>query len=156
MTKHRMSSVWEISWKWQSMHGMAKYHYQIKSLDSERVHHIIWALWYRWHSLTACNTCKIQNGWRGLEKCLPLGFWALPATFAKYFFWSEHSFYEKSRRRKKTGGEKREDNVVYSGHLHHCQSTARTPTDWNANRLWQKIRTWSLDPPPFLKVCYYF
>ena len=28
---------------------------------------------------------------------------------------------------------KKENNVVYSGHLCHCQSTTRMPTDWNAN-----------------------
>ena len=45
------------------------------------------------HSLTACNASpseksKIatrgpQNGRQGLKSCLPLGFWALPSTFAK-------------------------------------------------------------------------
>ena len=30
----------------------------------------------RGYLLTACNACKIQNGRRGLERGLPLGFWA--------------------------------------------------------------------------------
>ena len=38
---------------------------------------------------------------------------------------------EEKKEKKK---EKRENNDVYSGHLRHCQSTARTPTDWNADR----------------------
>ena len=41
----------------------------------------------RGHSLTACNAAPRaswpQNGRRGLERCLPLGFGALPPTFAK-------------------------------------------------------------------------
>ena len=36
---------------------------------------------------------------------------------------------------------KRENNHVNSGHKHHCQSTARTPTDWNAARSCQKPKT---------------
>ena len=33
-----------------------------------------------------------QNVQQGLERGVPLGFWA---TFTKFVFWSEHSFYEK-------------------------------------------------------------
>ena len=36
-----------------------------------------------------------QNGRWGLEKGPILIYWALWSTFAKYVFWSEHSFYEK-------------------------------------------------------------
>ena len=39
------------------------------------------------------------------------------------------------------GGEKKkqreETKVVFSGHKRRCQSTAQTPTDWNADRLCQ-------------------
>ena len=34
---------------------------------------------------------------------------------------------------KKNGGEKEENNDVYSGHLRCGQSTVKTPTDWNAD-----------------------
>ena len=69
------------------------------------------ALAHRMQCHTACNAAPPakykmaarvpQNGRRGLEKCLPLGFWAFEATFAKQVFWSEHSFYEKRSRRRK-------------------------------------------------------
>ena len=45
------------------------------------------ALAHRLQRRTACNTAPRasgpQNGRRGLERCLPLGFGALPSTFAK-------------------------------------------------------------------------
>ena len=45
------------------------------------------ALAYRLQRRTACNAAPRasgpQNGRRGLERCLPLGFGALPSTFAK-------------------------------------------------------------------------
>ena len=42
-----------------------------------------------------------QNWWRGLERCLSFG--ALLSTFAKCFFWSVHSVYEKRLRQRKIG-----------------------------------------------------
>ena len=47
--------------------------------------------------LQHCTACKIQNGWLGLEKDLPLvlGCSCLLSTFAKYVFWSNSSLYEK-------------------------------------------------------------
>ena len=45
------------------------------------------ALAHRLQRRTACNAALRasgpQNGRRGLERCLPLGFGALPSTFAK-------------------------------------------------------------------------
>ena len=51
------------------------------------------ALAHRLQRHTACNAALPeksktaargpQNGWRGLVRCLPLGFWVLPSTFAK-------------------------------------------------------------------------
>ena len=45
------------------------------------------ALAHRLQRRTACNAAPRasgpQNGRRGLERCLPLGFGALPSTFAK-------------------------------------------------------------------------
>ena len=45
------------------------------------------ALAHRLQRRTACNAAPRasgpQNGQRGLERCLPLGFGALPSTFAK-------------------------------------------------------------------------
>ena len=45
------------------------------------------ALAHRLQRRTACNAAPHasgpQNGRRGLERCLPLGFGALPSTFAK-------------------------------------------------------------------------
>ena len=40
---------------------------------------------------------KRMAGRQGLERGPILGYWALPSTFAKQVFWSEHSFYEKHR-----------------------------------------------------------
>ena len=69
---------------------------------------------------------------KGLERCLPSG-------FGHYYQFSLNKFFDSSTPSKKKvdDGEekekKKENNVVYSGHLCHCQSTTRMPTDWNAN-----------------------
>ena len=48
-----------------------------------------------------CDSCESQNGQRGLEKGLPLGFWALPSTFAKQVFDPSISSRRKGRDREK-------------------------------------------------------
>ena len=50
-----------------------------------------------------------QNGRRGLERDLPLGFGVLQSTFSKKVFWSERSFYEKSRQQEKN---KRKEKIM--------------------------------------------
>ena len=52
-----------------------------------------------------------QKGQRGLERGLTLGYWPFRATFAKEDFWSESSFYEKSRQRRKK--EKKQEGKAY-------------------------------------------
>ena len=74
-----------------------------------------------------------QNGRRGLERGPTLGYWALPSTFAKQSFWSEHSFYEKrSRRRMEWKKWKMENNGENSGPLTSLQVDRLTATDCNA------------------------
>ena len=53
-----------------------------------------------------------QNGRRGLESGLPLGFWAVPSTFAKEVFEFDYSFYENLKNPKwPLGGLKMADGV---------------------------------------------
>ena len=54
-----------------------------------------------------------------------------PSTFAIKVFWSEHSFYEKSRQwGKKRGRKKTRTKIVATNVV--AWETAQTPTDWNA------------------------
>ena len=82
-----------------------------------------------------------QNGRRGLERGVPLSFWALLSTFAKLIFLSEHGFYEKWLWQRKDEN-KRQKNIENNGALLSCQSTAWMATDWNTNRSCQK-QTWA-------------
>ena len=59
------------------------------------------------------RTSKIQNGHWGLERGVPLGFWALLSTFAKYVFRSKRSFFEKSRLRRKERGKKEKKRMSF-------------------------------------------
>ena len=58
--------------------------------------YMVLILWVKSKSEMAAGGPK--NGRGGLERCLTLGFWALWATFVKFVFCSEHSFYEKRSR----------------------------------------------------------
>ena len=70
---------------------------------------------------SACNadclqhltTHIIQNGQRGLERVLTLGYWTLRSTFAKQVFRFDHSFYENLKKNSKwpPGGPKMANGV---------------------------------------------
>ena len=79
-----------------------------------------------------------QNGRRGLERCVPQGFWAFLQHSLSKFFDLSTSF----MRKVDDGGEKRKNNDGKSGHQRHCQSNAQPPTDWNANWFCQNMALW--------------
>ena len=89
-----------------------------------------------------------QNDRRSLEMGLLLGYWALPSTFSKQFFWSERSFYGKvdnGKRNKKEKKEEKKKNGIFSGHFAIASSLPSErlrPNDdrWNAARSCQDLQ----------------